>query len=137
MKALKKAHSKELFFSRDTRSKRCPWLNINLASHKLCAVVYSGTSVCDRVIQAWALQCLKKGFQVPKTIRALFAKNHQSSLCPTHGDIESSRIGNETDDAILVAPHCGQQNHVTFESLKCATVAHHTDSHSPCVEGAG
>ena len=67
---------------------------------------------------------------MPRTIRALFAKNNQSSLCPTHGDIESSRIGHETDLASGVAPHSGQQNHVTLESLKCVKVAHHSDSHS-------
>ena len=79
--------------------------DIYLASQKHFALVFSGTSVCDYVTHVWALQCLKKDFQVPKTIRVLWAKNNESSLWPTHADMESSRIDHVTDGARGVAGH--------------------------------
>ena len=76
-------------------------------------------------MQARALQYLNKGFQVPKTNRAVFAKNHQSSRSLNHDGIIFCRNGNAPDDATLAALLSGQQILVTCESLRCVTFADH------------
>ena len=46
------------------------------------------------------------------------SKDHTPESCSSESDVQSTRIGQETDALMLVGSHAGEDNEVLFSSLE-------------------